>query len=46
MTAQSPIDPDGGKDQITCGDGVDTAFINYSTDGDTADKDCETIHVG
>jgi Ca2+-binding RTX toxin-like protein len=46
MTAQSPIDPDGGKDQISCGDGADTAFINYSTDGDTADKDCETVHVG
>src|SRR5262249_39619177 len=34
FSAQSPIDPDGAKDQISCGDGVDTASINYSTDGD------------
>jgi Ca2+-binding RTX toxin-like protein len=46
MSGQSPIDPDGAKDQISCGDGDDTAFINYSTDGDTADKDCETVQVG
>ena len=46
MTNQSPLDPDGARDQITCGEGDDTAFINYSTDGDTADRDCETVHVG
>jgi Ca2+-binding RTX toxin-like protein len=33
---------DGSNDTITCGSGIDTAFINPS-DGDTASSDCETI---
>jgi Ca2+-binding RTX toxin-like protein len=33
---------DGKPDTLTCGSGVDTAFINPS-DGDTASADCEIV---
>lgn len=33
---------DGKPDTLTCGSGVDTAFINPS-DGDTASADCEIL---
>jgi Ca2+-binding RTX toxin-like protein len=41
-----PTRPDGSKDDIHCGSGIDEAWINSSEDGDTADSDCETVHAG
>ena len=41
-----PVDADGSKDTIDCGSGNDEAWINTSTDGDTADSNCETVHAG
>jgi Ca2+-binding RTX toxin-like protein len=37
--------PDGSKDNIDCGSGIDEAWINTSQDGDTAIS-CETVHAG
>jgi Ca2+-binding RTX toxin-like protein len=36
--------PDGSKDQIDCGSGIDEAWIS-TVDGDTADSSCETVHT-
>ena len=41
-----PVDADGSKDSIDCGSGNDEAWINTSTDGDTAASNCETVHTG
>ena len=38
--------PDGSKDDIHCGSGIDKVWINTSTDGDTADSNCEIVHAG
>jgi len=40
----SATSPDGFKDEIHCGPGIDKVWINISHDRDTADKSCETIH--
>jgi hypothetical protein len=37
--------PDGSKDRIDCGPGNDEAWINISSDHDTA-INCETLHTG
>ena len=39
-----PLQADNSKDDIDCGSGNDEAWINVSTDHDTADSNCETIH--
>jgi Ca2+-binding RTX toxin-like protein len=41
----SATGPDRSRDEIDCGSGIDEAWINTSTDRDTAVK-CETVHAG
>lgn len=38
-------DPDGSRDRIDCGTGIDEAWINVSVDHDIA-ANCETVHTG
>lgn len=42
---QQGAQSDNNKDNIDCGSGIDEAWINTSTDGDTA-VNCETVHAG
>jgi Ca2+-binding RTX toxin-like protein len=39
------VDPDGSKDIIDCGSGIDEVWLNQRTDGDTA-SGCEILHTG
>lgn len=40
-----PLEPDGHKDILDCGDGNDEAFVNVNTDHDEF-KNCEVVHKG